>query len=1007
MIRPALALAALSLATTLSAETFPTVYNSEPGDPQPIPAGAALEKLKLPEGFTATLFASEPEIQNPIAATWDHRGRLWVAENYTYAERQKRFAMELNDRLVVLEDKDNDGRAESRKVFTDQVKMLTSVEVGRGGVWLMCPPQVLFIPDADGDAVPDGPPEVVLDGFDVAKDNYHNYANGLRWGPDGWLYGRCGHSCPAKPGVPGTPEAERPVMKGGIWRYHPERKKVEVLAHGVVNPWGHDWDQHGEAFFINTVIGHLWHLIPGAHFIETNGSVSSNPDVYERMDMIADHYHFDTKGKWQDSRDGAANDLGGGHAHIGTMIYQGDKWPEQFRNRLFTLNMHGRRANVERLERSGSGYVGKHEPDVFLSDDPWYRGIDILQGPDGSAFVLDWSDTGECHDHTGVHRTSGRIFKIRYGNPVAPDLSDLQKITPEGVERLIKNPNVWFERQLRIRLMEKKPSAEVTLKLLEIASDNKRPTVERLRAVWSAYASRSIPPGRMEITGSHIQNLLKEGDEHLRVWGLRLLTDSMPLDTIASTRLKTAEPGEATLELISNLAADPSGLVKLQVASTLQRLPLKNRASIAAILAASPEYASDRQLPHMIWYGMIPVLRENPAEAVKLAAVAESPDLVKWCARFLASRSEKSPAAFDALLGANIPAASRHAVLEGIAEAFTGISKAAEPGNWKTFSATIADPRSKPLVQRLSLLFGDAETQEKLRKLVSDSSAPIGERQTALDTLIDAKIPGLRELCESVLTTPKLNGNAIRGLALSGDPAVARLLAAHFSQFDPTAQGHLIDVLTGRADWANVLLDEIAAGRIAKTALPAFSARRIVALKDENLTKRLTDVWGSLGSSAADKTKAITDLKKKLTPETLAAADLRNGRQLYAGICGACHTLYGEGGKIGPDLTGSGRSNLDYLLENIIDPSAVVSVDHRITTVTLQDGRVISGTIGAKTDRTLTLKSPAGDTTVEISTITKQETTATSLMPEGLLTSFQPDQVRDLIAYLMHQGQVD
>ena len=93
--------------------------------------------------------------------------------------------------------------------------MLTSVEVGHGGVWLMCPPNLLFIPDADGDLVPDGEPEVMLDGFGVGPGNYHNFANGLRWGPDGWLYGRCGHSCPGKPGVPGTPAELRAPIDGG------------------------------------------------------------------------------------------------------------------------------------------------------------------------------------------------------------------------------------------------------------------------------------------------------------------------------------------------------------------------------------------------------------------------------------------------------------------------------------------------------------------------------------------------------------------------------------------------------------------------------------------------------------------------------------------------------------------------------------------------------------------------------------------------------------------------
>jgi putative membrane-bound dehydrogenase-like protein len=185
-----------------------------------------------------------------------------------------------------------------------------------------------------------------------------------------------------------------------------------VLTHGTTNPWGHDWDANGEMFFINTVTGHLWHLIHGAHLMDSN---TMNPLIYEKLDTIADHYHYDRSGSWSDSRDGKANSLGGGHAHIGMMIYQADQWPEAYRNKLFTLNMHGRRANVERLERNGSGYVGKHEPDVFLSDDPWFRGIEISTGPDGSGFILDWSDTGECHESTGVHRTSGRIFRVSYG----------------------------------------------------------------------------------------------------------------------------------------------------------------------------------------------------------------------------------------------------------------------------------------------------------------------------------------------------------------------------------------------------------------------------------------------------------------------------------------------------------------------------------------------------------------------------------------------------------------
>src|ERR1043166_10171408 len=193
----------------LCAAEFPTPYNSERAQSAPMPASEAAAKIKLPPGFKATVFGAEPDVQNPIAMAWDARGQLWVAENYTYAEGRKRFDLNLRDRILIFEDTDGDGRFDTRKVFTDDVQMLTSIEVGRGGVWLMCPPQLRFIPDRNGDDVPDGPPEVMLDGFAVLPELHHTFANGLRFGPDAWLYGRCGSSSVAEMGVPGTPAAQR------------------------------------------------------------------------------------------------------------------------------------------------------------------------------------------------------------------------------------------------------------------------------------------------------------------------------------------------------------------------------------------------------------------------------------------------------------------------------------------------------------------------------------------------------------------------------------------------------------------------------------------------------------------------------------------------------------------------------------------------------------------------------------------------------------------------------
>jgi putative membrane-bound dehydrogenase-like protein len=889
---------------------FPAPYNSEPGNPSPMSPKEALKALKLPEGFSATLFAAEPDVQNPVAMAWDGRGRMWVAENYTYAERAKRFDLGLKDRVVILEDKDWDGTAETRKVFTEDVQMLTSVEIGRGGVWLMCPPQVVFIPDANGDDVADGEPEVVLDGFTVAKDNYHNFANGLRFGPDGWLYGRCGHSCPGKLGVPGTPVEKRIPMKGGIWRFHPEKKIVEVLTHGTTNPWGHDWDQNGEMFFINTVTGHLWHLIHGAHLVDSH---VSNPLIYERLDTIADHYHYDRTGSWQDSREGKANSLGGGHAHIGMMIYQADQWPEIYRNKLFTLNMHGRRANVERLERNGSGYVGKHEPDVFLSDDPWFRGIEISTGPDGSGFILDWSDTGECHESTGVHRTSGRIFRISYGEPKKPE-----------------KPFAW-----------RKP----------------------------------LPKADLSST-----------DEHPRAVAIRELFQFSPIDAITGPLPNVTYPA-IQIDLAKVAAGETSAFVRLQLASVLQRLPLEKRSELAVALLSHAEDANDPFLPHLVWVGISPL----PAEAlVAIARRGVWPKTLGWIARKLATQ----PQALSQLLTID----SSETVLAGMAEAFKGIRKAPKPENWDQ----IASASKSPHARDLSILFGDGRALDDVKRIALDSKADVQAREAALKTLIENKPDDLRAICVSLLDVRVLNATAARGLALFDDPEIGKTLAKNYRKF---AVG-IMDTLVSRPSLARAMLSEMAAGRIPRADLSAFQMRQIRAFQDEGLNRQLAEAWGESRETATDKKQLIEKLKAELTPNVLAKANLKQGRVYFSALCGTCHTMYGQGGKIGPDLTGSGRANLDYLLENIADPSGVVSADYRMSVLTHKDGRVLSGTLVDTNERTLTLRTMAESITLDRAEVIKIETSPLSLMPEGLLMALNPEQVRDLVGYLMHPVQV-
>ena len=953
-------LAAFGHPQPTAAEDFPAVYNS-PAEQYfaPIPADEAAAKMQLPEGFRATVFAAEPDVQNPIAMAWDDRGRMWVAENYTYSDRTQRFDLSLRDRVLIFEDTDNDGRADSRKVFTDQVQMLTSVETGRGGVWLMCPPQLLFIPDADGDDVPDGPTQVMLDGFEVAQDNYHNFANGLRWGPDGWLYGRCGHSCPGRIGLPGTPDEDRIPLDGGIWRYHPQRQTVEAVCHGTTNPWGHDWDSQGELFFINTVNGHLWHLMPGAHLRESFGE-SMNPGVYERIDTVADHYHYDRSGNLSESRDDAADDLGGGHVHIGMMIYQHGQWPEKYRGKLFTLNMHGQRANVERLEREGAGFVGRHEPDFFIAVDPFFRAIDLSVGPDGNVFVIDWSDTGECHEHTGVHRTSGRIFKISYGEAREPGS--------------VYKP--WC-----------------------LSGDGKLPTL------WKEYQAGGTTP-------ESLRELLRDPDEHVRAWAIRLLTDHWPLDTITGPRSDAVYPEDAATraELVRLAREDQSGLVHLVLASTLQRLPVAERPALAAPLIEHAQYAADRDLPLLVWYGLIPLAEEHPDALVDLVKNTQWPTIARWATRSLASQIATNPRPVDRLLAVadeNGTEVQKN-VLLGLNDAFRGWRQAPQPESWPMFASTEAAKELPAVVRELNSLFGDGRALAELRGIALDETAELDARQQALESLIAARPDDLRALCESLVDVRTLNATAAKGLALFDDPQIGEQLARKYRRFHPDDRPNLLELLVSRRSFASSLLDVLADGKsgLPLSEITAVHARQIRSLGDDKLNDRLAAVWGEFRETPADRQKLMNDMKHLLSPEKLAHADLSAGRLLFDKTCAQCHMLYGEGSKVAPDLSGSQRANLEYLLENIVDPSAVVGKDYRMTNVYMKDGRVLSGLVVSRNSQVLILQTATEQQALRIEDIEETRETNLSPMPDGLLQNLTEDQVRSLVAYLMHPSQV-
>jgi putative membrane-bound dehydrogenase-like protein len=982
------------------ADEFPKPPNTESTtDADPPSAEESAKSFSLPEGIKVKVWASEPMVQNPIAMAWDSQGRMWVAENYTYGSRKVRFDLSLRDRVIVLSDTNGDGHADTRKIFTDRVQLLTSVEVGHGGVWLMCPPKLLFIPDRDGDMVPDGEPEVMLDGFDVARGNYHNFANGLRWGPDGWLYGRCGHSCPGRIGVPGTPDELRYPIDGGIWRYHPQRKAVEVLAHGTVNPWGHDWNEHGELFFINTVIGHMWHMIPGAHYRESGTGASQNPLIYERMPQHADHFHYDTNLAWHKSRYGAADDFGGGHAHVGMAIYQADHFPVEWRNRLLTWNQHGRRLNRERLKREGSGYVGKHEMDVFENPNEWFRGMEVSVGADGAIYGLDWSDTGECHDHTGVHRTSGRIYKFFHQkNPVA-DLSIMENGFDDS-EAIIRHPNTWYFRQFLKNLSVSNLTEREKYSMIRICELNfvgRHPTPIRLRAMWGLHAFNKTVS----------ESWLSDPNEHIRAWVIRLMMDDQPIDTLFGPRenaLPATNP-ELVQKLVQQAQADSSGLVRLTLASALQRLPVEHRGELAKSLTFRSEDKNDQNIPLVVWAGITPLVELDPEKLLEVARSTEWSNLRTWIARAITERSKENPIAFDALMKLLIDQHNQaDSLLAGIERAVLGIKGFEKPAKWNEVFSKL---RGNPNALKLSVLFGDEQAIGQMENLVEDSTAAIEVRKQTIKILIDSNSPNLKSICEKLLKSTEMKIWGVRGLSKFEDNQTGEILVSTLQDFDVEERQEMVEILCGRTNWADALLTSVENGKVSKSWISPYHALQIKSLKNENLDKRLDQCWGVIRTSPEYLSKRKEELRVELNPSSLSKADLKRGSSVYDQQCSGCHQLYGRGGQLGPDLTGSGRSNLDYLLENIVDPNSAVSTDYRMNILSLKYGRVLSGMIAGQDRNSLTLRMPGSETVVSKEDIKKRETLENSIMPAGLLDNLNQEERRDLIAYLMHSQPIN
>jgi putative membrane-bound dehydrogenase-like protein len=1016
--KPTFAVASFSVSAdrTKRGDESPVLWHLLPNPAKPTNVkNEAAQKLvadmKLQDGFQVELIAAEPDVRQPIAFCFDERGRMWVAEAFSYPNRQPEG--QGKDRISIFEDADGDGSFETKKVFCEGLNLVSGIEVGFGGVWVGAAPYLLFIPDVDHDDHPDGktpptpnpaflPPfesfasfplaaglpftaRILLDGW--GYQDTHETLNSFTWGPDGWLYGNQGVFTQSLIGKPGTPDDKRTTMNAGVWRYHPVRHEFEIFCHGGSNQWGLDYNSNGHFFMTHCRSfwgkGGTTNAIRNGHFWNQANSKYAPFISATAPDFAPDLQNYLPASARYDSGEGGAGKPGttaiyGGHSHVGTLIYNGNNWPAIYRDHLFTHNLHGHQINQQHMVRTGSGYETLHAGyDLLYSPAPDYIPVDLQTGPDGAVYVIDWADTQHCHNPEDEKwdRTNGRIYRISWKETYKPVKVDFEEARRDELLGWVFGTSQWHAR-MGLRLMQEAMAHNAYLPYhlgffgaLE----------DRHFALPLLWATRWMVNDKAS-TGFY-DNIFEKKDDIVRAWTIQVATeDSNKLLLSPSALLKLAQ-------------TDPSPTVRLALASALSKLDTKTVWEVSSALAMHAEDKDDRFLPKMIWFGLARVITEDWPRGLALAAKTPLPSLADSIRWFAAT----TPTGRESL----ISTIQTERDLKLLAFGMKDEAKAPMPKTWPQlqakFPGTTAD--------QLSALFGDKAVLAKMRGILSDATQPLPQRRSAFDLLKRVGDSEATPIFAKLLDQPDFTSVVIPLLSRSSDPATATALMTLFTKLNDTDRSAALGTLTSRAELALPLLAAVKAGTFDKKHLSSLQIRQMRNLNNAEVNTLLDATWGKVNDSSEAAKASIAKFKKAYQSAPLWAFNGKAGEETFKQVCAVCHAMGGVGGKLGPDLAGSWRNGLDYFLENIIDPNAVVGDNFQLHVLTKKDGSVISGVIEQETDTAITARTVTESIIISKADLKDRQKMPVSLMPPGLLESMPERKALELLKYLLSKRE--
>jgi putative heme-binding domain-containing protein len=958
----------------------------------------------LPPGFEIELVAAEPQVRKPININFDDRGRLWVTESVEYPFPAKDRPG--RDVVGVMENIRPEGKAEKVFNFAGGLNIPIGVLPMSEGAIVYSIPNIYRLHDTQGKDRCDRR-EVLLG--TIGYQDTHGMTGEFVWGFDGWIYACHGYANTST--LKASDGSSITMNSGNTYRFKPDGSRVEQFTHGQVNPFGLAFSPLGDLFSCDCHTRPIMLLLRGAYydsFGKPHDGLGYSPEI-----MTHDH---------------------GSTAIAGITYYAADHFPPEYQGTVFVGNVVTNRINHDRLAWHGSSPTAVELKDFVISDDPWFRPVDIKLGPDGALYVADFYNRIIGHyevplDHPGRDRERGRIWRIIYrgpdgkGPPPRMPRADWGKASVDELVKDLAHPNLVVRMKAANQLVER--GGEAAVRKIKARMQEGASPLQLVHGLWVLERMKALDDRLLETTAT-------DGHKEVRVHAMRILAERSPLTDFQH-------------QLVLGGLGDPDPFVQRAAADALGTHPAT--ANIAPLLALRHKVsADDPHLMHEVRMALRNQLRKasdwaelpSPLSEQDARAIADiAPGIHSTeAARFLLHHLETHTETFDNQLrylhhvarfgkagtgdkllpiarkDQTAPLDQQLALFKAIQE---GTQARGEPltrvgRQWgEDLAAKLLNAQDENQVVagvelcgslRIATLQGDlvALAQEKkaserrreaamaalaaidpkkhtylLGQILSDSTDPIGLREKAAGILGGINQPQAQEeLLKALLSAPERLALAI-AIGLAGSR---------------TGAEKLLEAVTNGKASARLLQERPVEFRLAGTQLPGWKER----------VAKLTR-----GLPPAD--QRVQSLMKARHDGFLATkTDPALGMKVYEKNCGICHQLANKGAKIGPQLDGIGNRGLDRLLEDIIDPNRNVDQAFRATTLTLTNGQLVTGLVLREEGEVVVVADAQGkEVRVPKKMIEERNVSQLSPMPANLVEQIPEADFYNLMAYLLEQ----